>query len=168
MKGLSKFFCRRTKNNPILLGQAGVGKTAIAKGLASRISDANVPVFLLVGGNVILFIDEVHTLIGSGTVGRGNQGSGLQQLMIKSMLILCLYLIITPNSSWVFFIINNCCFTFRPTIVGAGEIAEVASLWSAIPIQQLTVYERMLLVGLDERLKERVCGQDEAVDASVC
>ncbi|KAJ0545497.1 putative AAA+ ATPase domain, ATPase, AAA-type, core [Helianthus annuus] len=145
----------RTKNNPILLGQAGVGKTAIAKGLASRVSDANVPVFLLTkrvmgelegrvtslirevkeSGNVILFIDEVHTLIGSGTVGRGNQGSGLQQLMIK---------------------------------MGAREIAEVASLWSAIPIQQLTVYERMLLVGLDERLKERVCGQDEAVDASVC
>ncbi|KAM0061060.1 hypothetical protein Hdeb2414_s0004g00131481 [Helianthus debilis subsp. tardiflorus] len=56
----------------------------------------------------------------------------------------------------------------EPTIVGAGEIAEVASLWSAIPIQQLTVYERMLLVGLDKRLKEGVCGQDEAVDASVC
>lgn len=55
--------------------------------------------------------------------------------------------------------------TFRPSIVGAGEIAAVASLWSGIPIQQLTADERMLLVGLDERLKERVCGQDEAVDA---
>lgn len=43
-----QILCRRTKNNPILLGQAGVGKTAIAEGLAIRISDANVPVFLLV------------------------------------------------------------------------------------------------------------------------
>ena len=49
--------------------------------------------------------------------------------------------------------------------MGAGEIAAVASLWSGIPVQQLTADERMLLVGLEERLKERVCGQDEAVDA---
>ncbi|XP_071722492.1 chaperone protein ClpD, chloroplastic-like, partial [Rutidosis leptorrhynchoides] len=102
---------RRTKNNPILLGEAGVGKTAIAEGLAIKISDAAVPPFLLTkrvmsldtgllmagakergelearvttllaeikkSGEVILFIDEVHTIIGSGTVGRGNKGSGL-------------------------------------------------------------------------------------------
>lgn len=53
----------------------------------------------------------------------------------------------------------------EPTIVGANEIAAVASLWSGIPIQQLTADERMLLVGLEDRLKERVCGQNEAVDA---
>ncbi|KAK8914500.1 hypothetical protein KSP39_PZI023431 [Platanthera zijinensis] len=106
-----QILCRRTKNNPILLGKSGVGKTAIAEGLALRISCGGIPVFLagkrmmsldigllmagakergelearvtgLVAevrnaGDVILFIDEVHTLIGSGTVGRGNKGSGL-------------------------------------------------------------------------------------------
>lgn len=91
---------RRTKNNPVLIGEPGVGKTAIAEGLASRISTKDVPdiledkrvvtldIGLLVAGtkyrgefeerlkkimdeirsagNVILVIDEVHTLIGAG------------------------------------------------------------------------------------------------------
>ncbi|MEA5581608.1 ATP-dependent Clp protease ATP-binding subunit [Nodularia harveyana UHCC-0300] len=91
---------RRTKNNPVLIGEPGVGKTAIAEGLASRIADKDVPdiledkrvvtldIGLLVAGtkyrgefeerlkkimdeirsagNVILVIDEVHTLIGAG------------------------------------------------------------------------------------------------------
>lgn len=44
-----QILCRRTKNNPILLGEAGVGKTAIAEGLAINIAEGNIPVFLLVG-----------------------------------------------------------------------------------------------------------------------
>lgn len=98
---------RRTKNNPVLIGEAGVGKTAIVEGLAQRIADNDVPellkdkqvVSLDIGsmvagtkyrgefedrlkavvkeieesnGNIILFIDELHTLVGAGTTEGGS------------------------------------------------------------------------------------------------
>ena len=96
-----QILCRRTKNNPVLLGEAGVGKTAIVEGLAQEISAGNVPellrekrvitldLALMVAGtkyrgqfeerikavmdeirrakNVILFIDELHTIVGAGS-----------------------------------------------------------------------------------------------------
>lgn len=43
-----QILCRRSKNNPILLGESGVGKTAIVEGLANNIAQADVPAFLLV------------------------------------------------------------------------------------------------------------------------
>lgn len=98
---------RRTKNNPVLIGEPGVGKTAIAEGLARRIVDGDVPesmkgkrlVSLNIGsmlagakyrgefeerlkafikevtssnGEIILFIDELHTLVGAGAGGEGS------------------------------------------------------------------------------------------------
>jgi ATP-dependent Clp protease ATP-binding subunit ClpC len=97
---VTQVLCRRTKNNPVLLGEAGVGKTAIVEGLAQKIVGADVPELLLgrrivvldlammVAGtkyrgqfeerikavmnevtrakNIILFIDELHTLVGAG------------------------------------------------------------------------------------------------------
>lgn len=95
-----QILCRRTKNNPCLVGEPGVGKTAIAEGLASRIVERNIPyklqnkeihlldlTALVAGtqfrgqfesrikglideikkdGNIVLFIDEVHNLVGTG------------------------------------------------------------------------------------------------------
>ncbi|MBK8023794.1 MAG: AAA family ATPase [Chloroflexi bacterium] len=98
---LIQILCRRTKNNPVLIGEAGVGKTAIVEGLAQKISDGDVPELLhgkkvisldlsamLAGsrfrgefeerlkatidevqraaGDIILFIDEVHQVVGAG------------------------------------------------------------------------------------------------------
>ncbi|NCF86611.1 MAG: AAA domain-containing protein [Verrucomicrobiaceae bacterium] len=96
-----QILCRRTKNNPVLIGEAGVGKTAIAEGLAQEITIGNVPellrekkvitldLALMVAGtkyrgqfeerikavmdeirrakNIILFIDELHTIVGAGS-----------------------------------------------------------------------------------------------------
>jgi len=97
---LIQILCRRTKNNPVLIGEAGVGKTAIVEGLAQRIADKKAPeilrekrivaldLALMVAGtkyrgqfeerikavinevkrarNVMLFVDELHTLVGAG------------------------------------------------------------------------------------------------------
>ncbi|MDO9266494.1 MAG: ATP-dependent Clp protease ATP-binding subunit ClpA [Sulfurimonas sp.] len=108
---VTQILCRRKKNNPILVGEAGVGKTAIAEGLALKIAAREVPVIIqnselyaldlgaMLAGtkyrgdfekrlkgimdelksipNAILFIDEIHTLIGagstSGTMDAANQ-----------------------------------------------------------------------------------------------
>ncbi|XP_043705714.1 chaperone protein ClpD, chloroplastic isoform X2 [Telopea speciosissima] len=333
---------RRTKNNPILLGEPGVGKTAIAEGLAICIANCDVPIFLLTkhimsldigllmagakergelearvttliseiqkAGNVILFIDEVHTIVGSGTVGRGSRGSGLdianlfkpslgrgklqciasttvdehrkhfekdkalarrfqpvlisepsQEDAVRILLGLrekyeshhkcrftmeainaAVYLsaryipdrylpdkaidlideagsrasmdafkrrkeqqtsILTksPNDYWQeiravqamhdMVLVNKMNYDDdasviddegklisdpllapafdddEPAVVGLNEIAAVTSLWSGIPVQQITVEERMLLVGLDEQLRKRVIGQDDAIVA---
>src|SRR5207249_2647275 len=62
-----QILCRRTKNNPVLIGEPGVGKTAIVEGLAQRMSDGDVPPFL--ADKRILYIDLF--LIVSGTKYRG-------------------------------------------------------------------------------------------------
>ncbi|MGT2896441.1 AAA family ATPase [Streptococcus entericus] len=101
---------RRTKNNPVLIGEPGVGKTAVVEGLAQKIIDGSVPqklqgkqvirldVVSLVQGtgirgqfeermqklmdelrnrdDVILFIDEIHEIVGAGAAGDGNMDAG--------------------------------------------------------------------------------------------
>ena len=101
---------RRTKNNPVLIGEPGVGKTAVVEGLAQKIVDGDVPqklqskqvirldVVSLVQGtgirgqfeermqklmeeirqrqDVILFIDEIHEIVGAGNTGDGNMDAG--------------------------------------------------------------------------------------------
>lgn len=56
-------------------------------------------------------------------------------------------------------------FLFRSTVIGREEIAAVASLWSGIPVRKLSEDDRMLLMGIDEQLRKRVVGQEEAVVA---
>lgn len=60
---------------------------------------------------------------------------------------------------------NTLYFLFRPIEVGPEDIAAVASLWSGIPVQKLTADQRILLLHLENQLRKRVIGQEEAVAA---
>ncbi|MEY3200451.1 MAG: ATP-dependent Clp protease ATP-binding subunit ClpA, partial [Pseudomonadota bacterium] len=117
--------CRRRKNNPLLVGEAGVGKTAIAEGLARRIVEGRVPEILinaqvyaldmgsLLAGtkyrgdfeqrlkavlkqlvenqNAVLFIDEIHTLIGAGSASGGTlDASNLLKPSLSSGQLKCI------------------------------------------------------------------------------
>ena len=117
--------CRRTKNNPLLVGDSGVGKTAIAEGLAKKINDGDAPAVLadatiyaldlgaLLAGtryrgdfeerlkavmqqvaadeNAILFIDEIHTIIGAGaTSGGAMDASNLLKPMLQEGKLRCI------------------------------------------------------------------------------
>ncbi|XP_010526239.1 PREDICTED: chaperone protein ClpB4, mitochondrial [Tarenaya hassleriana] len=112
-----QILCRRTKNNPVIIGEPGVGKTAIAEGLAQRIVRGDVPEplmnrklisldmgSLLAGakfrgdfeerlkavlkevtasnGQIILFIDEIHTVVGAGATGGAMDASNLLKPML--------------------------------------------------------------------------------------
>ncbi|MGH9173924.1 MAG: ATP-dependent Clp protease ATP-binding subunit, partial [Vicinamibacterales bacterium] len=114
---MMRVLARRTKNNPVLIGESGVGKTAVAEGLANKIIESDVPEHLLdkriveldlgamvagsrfrgefeerlkavmdeiqaAHGQVILFIDEVHNLVGAGAA----QGAMDASQMVKPML----------------------------------------------------------------------------------
>lgn len=120
-----QILCRRRKNNPLLVGEAGVGKTAIAEGLAWRISQKDVPEVLaeavvysldmgaLLAGtkyrgdfeqrlkgvlkalkdrpNAVLFIDEIHTLIGAGSASGGTlDASNLLKPSLSSGQLKCI------------------------------------------------------------------------------
>jgi len=120
-----QILCRRRKNNPLLVGEAGVGKTAIAEGLAWRITQSDVPEVLadatvysldmgaLLAGtkyrgdfeqrlkgvlkqlkdqpNAVLFIDEIHTLIGAGAASGGTlDASNLLKPALSSGAMKCI------------------------------------------------------------------------------
>ena len=110
IKRIVEILNRRTKNNPVLIGEPGVGKTAVVEGLAQKIVNGDVPQKLMdkevvrldvaslvqgtgirgqfeeriqqlvkeikQAGNIILFIDEVHEIVGAGTAGDGSLDAG--------------------------------------------------------------------------------------------
>lgn len=125
LERVGQILCRRRKNNPLLVGEAGVGKTAIAEGLAKKIVDGEVPTILanstiysldmgaLLAGTkyrgdfekrfklllselkkiegAILFIDEIHTIIGAGAASGGvMDASNLLKPLLSSGDLRCL------------------------------------------------------------------------------
>jgi ATP-dependent Clp protease ATP-binding subunit ClpC len=177
---------RRTKNNPVLIGEPGVGKTAIAEGLAQRIHDGNVPdllrdkqvISLDIGtllsgtrlrgefeerisqiveevrqaGNIILVIDEIHTLVGAGAT----EGSLDAANMLKPALARGEFQVLgaTTLDEYRKYIERDAALErrFQPVTVGEPTVEETIAI----------------LYGLRDRYEQhhRVTITDEAVEAA--
>src|ERR1700688_4250425 len=176
---------RRSKNNPVLIGEPGVGKTAIVEGLAQRIARGDVPQSLrdkrvlalslgpLVAGtkyrgefegrvkkildevkragrDIILFIDELHTL-----VGRGGAEALPRRFIAHPYL---------PDKA--IDVVDEAAATAamrKERTVDAERVAAVVSRWTGIPQGTITDAQRAGLLALAEKLTTRVVGQDQAV-----
>jgi len=268
---LIQTLCRRTKNNPVLVGEAGVGKTAIIEGLAQLVQSKNVPkklhgkrvisldLGLLVAGtkyrgefeervkklmeevrkakNVVLFIDELHTIIGTGStegsldvanmfkpaLARGElqcvgattldeyrkhiEGDSALERRFQSVMVeppslddtLAILkglrkryedfhgIKITDEALEAAVMLSDRYITERQlpdkavdlideaasrailqgkkTKLKKEDIAEIISTITGVPLNQLTEKESERLLHMDEELRKRVIGQDEAIMA---
>src|SRR2546429_498800 len=187
--------CRRRKNNPLLVGEAGVGKTAIAEGLARRIVEGQVPEILarcqvymldmgaLLAGtkyrgdfeqrlkavlkqlvdnpNAILFIDEIHTLIGAGAASGGTlDASNLLKPALSSGALKCIGATTYNEYRGVFEKDHALSRRFQ-------KIEEIISKIARIPPASVSQDDRAALKNLDRDLKAVVFGQDQAIEALV-
>ena len=153
---------RRTKNNPVLLGEPGVGKTAIAEGLAQKIAQGNIPeqlankqvISLNMGsliagtryrgdfeerikkiiaevrqaGNIILVIDEVHTLVGAGSAEGGMDAANILKPALARGELQCLGA--TTLDEYRKYIERDAALErrFQPVMVGEPSVAETIEI----------------------------------------
>lgn len=187
LERLIQVLCRRRKNNPLLVGDAGVGKTAIAEGLAYQIEQGNVPAVMaeaqvysldmgaLLAGtkyrgdfekrlksllkdiekqpHAILFIDEIHTIIGAGSTSGGSMdASNLLKPMLSAGKLRC---------------IGSTTFTeFRGIFEKDHALAR---RFQKIDVEEPNVADtQAILRGLISRFEEhhQVSYQKEAIDAA--
>src|ERR1700732_3645357 len=195
--------CRRQKNNPLFVGEAGVGKTAIAEGLARRIVNGEVPdvlknatVFALDMGTLlagtryrgdfeerlkqvikeleaypdaIMFIDEIHTVIGAGaTSGGAMDASNLLKPALAAGTVRCIgstpykdiYVIDESGAAQMLLPESR-----RKKTIGIKEIETTIATMARIPPKTVSKDDAAVLQHLEQTLKTVVYGQDKAISA---
>src|SRR5438093_948794 len=204
---------RRTKNNPCLIGEPGVGKTAIAEGLAQRIVNGDVPetlvgkrlVTLDIGslvagtkyrgefeerlkkvveeirssGDCMLFIDELHTLVGAGAAeGAVDAANILKPSLSRGELQV---IGATTLDEYRKYIERDAALERRlqPVMVREAtieqsidilkvtedDVAQVVSMWTGIPVTRIAQEESERLLQMEEALHQHIVSQHEAVEA---
>ncbi|KAG2675377.1 hypothetical protein I3760_12G001500 [Carya illinoinensis] len=217
---------RRTKNNPCLIGEPGVGKTAIAEGLAQRIATGDVPetiegkkvitldMGLLVAGTkyrgefeerlkklmeeikqsdeIILFIDEVHTLIGAGAAEGAIDAANILKPALARGELQCIGATTLDEyrnqdfekagelrdremdlKAQISTLVDKGKEMTKAEseagdagpIVTEVDIQHIVSSWTGIPVEKVSTDESDRLLKMEETLHKRVIGQDEAVKA---
>src|SRR2546423_1355248 len=216
---IMQILSRRTKNNPVLIGEPGVGKTAVVEGLAQRITNADVPELLkgkqiytldlaaLVAGSkyrgefeerlkkvmkeitqrgdIILFIDELHNLVGAGAAeGAIDAASILKPALARGELQT---IGATTLDEYRKYLERDSALERRfqqirvdqPSIeeqwragesgerpaIAEEEIADIVSMWTGIPVFKLTEAETQKLMRMEDELHKRVIGQQPAIEA---
>src|SRR5437879_3637940 len=208
---------RRKKNNPVLIGEPGVGKTAIVEGLAQLIASGQCPDALkdhrvlsldmaaVIAGtkyrgqfeerlkaiineiaqnrNVILFIDELHTLVGAGAAEGAVDASNMLKPALARGELQCVGA--STLNEYRKYIEKAAALrdqerelqadsrrkqeawekerqTHRPTISEEG-VAFIVSRWTGIPVTRLQEAETARLLRMEDEMHETVVGQDEAI-----
>ena len=196
IKRVIEILNRRTKNNPVLIGEAGVGKTAVVEGLAQKIVDGDVPqkllnkkvirldVVSLVQGtgirgqfeqrmqelmqelkkaeNIILFIDEIHEIVGAGNAEGGmDAGNVLKPALARGELQLVGATTLNEYRS----IEKDAAVDDSnvPTVT-EKDMEKIVEEKTNIPVGELKAKEKEQLKNLAQSLESHVIGQDEAVD----
>src|SRR5438093_1251808 len=214
---------RRTKNNPVLIGEPGVGKTAIVEALAQRITRSEVPEMLLnrrlvtldIGslvagtkyrgefeerlkkvieelkgaGNCILFIDEMHMLVGAGAAEGAVDAANILKPSLARGELQCVgattlddyrkhiekdaalerrlqpIMVAEPTVEETILILKGVKARYeehKPE-VNAEDISEVVAMWTGIPVTRIASEESQRLLHMEDALHEKVVGQDEAI-----
>jgi ATP-dependent Clp protease ATP-binding subunit ClpA len=165
-----QILCRRRKNNPLLVGEAGVGKTAIAEGLARRIVEGEIPEILdqaevysldmgaLLAGtkyrgdfeqrlkavlkqlerqpNAILFVDEIHTIIGAGAASGGTlDASNLLKPALSSGALRCIGATTYNEYRGIFEKDHALSRRFQKVDVGEPSVTETVSILRGSEVQ---------------------------------
>ena len=201
MERLMQVLCRRTKNNPCLIGDPGVGKTAIVEGLAQRIADGNMPRILknkrilsldltkVIAGtkfrgefeermkrivteatqddSVILFIDEIHTIIGAG----GSEGAMDASNILKPALARGDFQLIGATTSEEYTKYAALVRRFQPVRVKEPTVEETVTILKGIKYR-FEDYHRILvpedvveaIAGLSDRYISDRFLPDKAID----